>query len=193
MAYQKATANSKGRLMPVKTQYLSNDVSIPASFLRGRPAKPITLTPVPFSSSEVPEYDGATAVILGNVLSPEECQQLLELAEQSVPLEEEGDSPWKPALVNAGAGLEVAIPEYRNSDRIIWDQQTIVDRLWDRLIQAEGLKELLSKTPDDKAGSAGRWVFERVNDRMRFLKYTPGQFFKGNTRLHMPLPLRYNR
>lgn len=159
------------------THYTSKDVSIPDDFLTGPADKPVTLTPVPFATSRVPEYDGLVAVVLDNVISPEECQQLLELAEASAESQEEGASPWRPALVNVGVGREIAITDYRNSDRIIWDKQTIVDRLWNRRIQADGLKELLSKTPDDDIGLPGRWAFERLNDRMRFLKYTEGQFF----------------
>lgn len=166
--------------IPQLTEYHSNKVDIPDSFLKGPPAKPITVAHVPFATSAVPEYDGKLAVILDNVLSPEECQQLLQLAEASVPASSEGHtSPWRPALVNVGAGREVAIQDYRNSDRIIWDEQEIVDRLWGRCIQAEGVQELLSQVPSDRKGSSRQWAFSRVNNRMRFLKYTPGQFFKG--------------
>ncbi|KAK2598170.1 hypothetical protein QQS21_005721 [Conoideocrella luteorostrata] len=164
--------------IPQQTRYLSKPVPISSTFLKGPPAKPITVQPIPFAASSVPEYDGATAVILDNVLSPLECQQLLHLAESSVSLDEEHASPWRPALVNMGVGWEVAIADYRNSDRIIWDEQTIVDRLWDRCLQADGIEEMFSKTPEDNDELMGRWVFERVNERMRFLKYTPGHFFK---------------
>ena len=164
---------------PIRTRYISNAIAIPDSFLTSAPVAPVTLRHVPFASSEIPEYAGRLAVSLDNVLSPEECQQLLTLAEASVPMEDGVESPWRPALLNVGVGLEVVATEVRNNDRIIWDEQTVVDRLWQRCLNAEGLKDLMSRTPEDKHVLSGRWVFERVNNRMRFLKYTPGQYFKG--------------
>lgn len=179
MAMEKAIENTNSGYKPQQTSYASNDVSIPETFLTGPAEKPITVTHVPFATSKVPEYDGLLAIVLDNVISPEECKKLLMLAVESAPIKEEGASAWQPALVNVGGGLEAALPDRRSNDRIVWDSQTIVDRLWDRCLQADGVKELLSKTPADRPELEGRWVFERVNERMRFLKYTPGQFFKG--------------
>jgi hypothetical protein len=132
--------------------------------------------------------DGGYAVVLDNVLSPSECAQLIQLAESSV-LEkdkaEEGN-PWRPAPVNVGHGFEVLVADYRNSDRIIWDQQEIVDRLWARMEQVPGIREKLSRfneadilggrKPNGKPGA--NWDFHQVNKRLRFLKYGPGQFFR---------------
>lgn len=184
MSNQKNVKLPHNSNVPQQTHYVSKDIPIPDTFLTGPSEMPVTLAHVPFATSEVPEYKGLLAVVLDNVLSPDECQQLLKLAEESVPLgEEDGASPWRPALVSTGFGMEVAITDYRNSDRLIWDQQTVVDRVWDRCAQVEGLKELLSEPPEDRPKSMGRWVFERVNERMRFLKYTSGQFFKGKLAL----------
>ncbi|ATY60029.1 oxidoreductase domain containing [Cordyceps militaris] len=153
--------------VPQRTQYISQAVDIPASFLR---------TP--------PSYDGCLAVVLDNVLAPHECARLLRLAEASVP-DADGGSPWRPALVNMGGGFEARVADYRNSDRIIWDCQTVVDRLWERCLLArpeagggESMADMLARPPADTRVKGGKWVFERLNERMRFLKYTEGQFFK---------------
>ncbi|KAL0476152.1 hypothetical protein QR685DRAFT_514623, partial [Neurospora intermedia] len=53
-------------------------------------------------------------------------------------------TPWAPALVNVGLGYEVHTPSYRNSSRIIWDQQEVVDRLWRRCCLVPGLRERLA-------------------------------------------------
>ncbi|KAK5992171.1 hypothetical protein PT974_05571 [Cladobotryum mycophilum] len=161
----------------LRTSYTSNPVDLPDSFLKGPPAKPITFTPVPFATSQVKEFAGRTAFMLDNVLSLEECNQLIALAEESSPVQP-GESPWKPALVSLGPGLEAAAPDYRNSDRIIWDRQDVVDRLWERCIQAEGVEKTLANVPNSKFIKRGRWQFRCLNERMRFLKYTPGMFFK---------------
>ncbi|KAK3327395.1 hypothetical protein B0T19DRAFT_441388 [Cercophora scortea] len=186
---------------PVQTTYTSNPIPLPPTFLTTDPpdlTQPTTLTQIDFSSTPVPEYTGLYAVVLDNVLSPSECQTLLSLAEASVPLPmgtPPGDSAslsssaWAPAMVNVGMGYEVLTPSYRNSDRIIWDRQEVVDRIWARCLRAPGLGERLSVIEGEAAitgpemwgrrgGRGKRWEFRRVNQRMRFLRYGPGQFFR---------------
>jgi len=157
--------------------YTFNDISIPPTFLADPPLTAITTKHIDFASSPLPKNAGRIALVLENVLSKEECQELLRLAEASVPVGN-GESPWRPALVSAGPGLEGPAPGYRESDRIIWDQQQVVDLLWARCSQAEGLKELLATVPGGPRCGKGHWQFRRFNNRMRFLKYSPGQFFK---------------
>ncbi|KAL8392950.1 hypothetical protein RB595_002949 [Gaeumannomyces hyphopodioides] len=221
--------DSYGRI-PIKPSYISKDIAIPDDFLSvSSPppdALPITMKPIDFAQTVLPEYKGCYAVVLDNVLSPSECQQLLQMAEDSVPEAErfvrksknkqpqsqqqqdqdqdqaapdEGDDggggdgetkdPWRPALVHMGGGWEVRDKTYRNSDRIIWDQEEVVSRLWARLSQVRGLKIVLAKvTPNSRALPAPRpttrnllgvrWDFLRVNRRMRFLKYQQGGFFR---------------
>ncbi|KAI1394611.1 hypothetical protein F4819DRAFT_258395 [Hypoxylon fuscum] len=182
---------------PVKTSYVSKDVKIPDEFLKSEPhdAKPITFKQINFEDAGLNDYRGLYAVVLDHVLSPSECAQLIELAEASVVDEnrnQENGSAWAPALVNVGGGYEVRTPDYRNSDRIIWDQQDIVDRLWARLEQVPQIKNaLLSFFQEHKRiaqrvrGKAPQyitkqtwWDFHSVNKRMRFLKYGEGQFFR---------------
>ncbi|KAH7003160.1 hypothetical protein EDB82DRAFT_482721 [Fusarium venenatum] len=164
--------------MPQKIEYKSKDISIPDTFLTSPSSTSITSHQIDFANSPLPQYDGHTALILDNVISPDECRELLSLAEDSVPRDDETRSAWKPALVSGGDGYESRAPGYRESDRIIWDQQTIVDRLWERCLQADGLRDLLAVVPHEPWMKGGRFVFSRLNDRMRFLKYSPGQYFK---------------
>ncbi|PVF92612.1 hypothetical protein CPB86DRAFT_744082 [Serendipita vermifera] len=185
------TANTNpevGRV--IKTSYASKkEVAIPKEFLTTTPydAKPILTYPIDFKDTPLPEYDGHFAVVLDNVLSESECIQLIEYAEESAGSGEEGvgNKGWKAALVNAGVGKEVLAPEYRNSDRIIWDNQEVVDRIWERCLQGEGLRQQLRSIEGHKAMQGPtavkrgeKWNMTRLNERMRFLKYGPGQFFK---------------
>ncbi|KAI0836700.1 hypothetical protein F5Y06DRAFT_288333 [Hypoxylon sp. FL0890] len=175
--------------VPVKTSYVSKDVDIPDDFLRSEPhdAKPITFKQIDFADTVLPEYKGLYAVVLDHVLSPSECTKLLELAEASVVDENKnkanGDA-WAPALVNVGGGYEVAVPDYRNGDRIIWDQQDVVDRLWARLESVPQVKDALLSFAQsrERLGSTKAdqtvWDFHALNKRMRFLRYAPGGFFR---------------
>lgn len=172
-----------------QTNYTNNPVIIPDDFLTTTPpdAQPLTIEQIDFSTTVLPEYAGCYAAVLDNVISPSECETLLKLAEASVPASEQGErgDAWQPALVNIGGGFEVLSPEYRSSDRIIWDQQTVVDRLWDRCLAVPGLRQKLEVVEQDvvvlgpsRSGRVQRWEFRRLNDRMRFLRYGRGQFFR---------------
>lgn len=188
-------------------------------------ARPMTLTPIDWNATgnnennnnaaaTLPENEGRYAAVLEHVLSPSECQTLLRLAEASVDLERanafwtaaagsasgsgpEGweENPWRPAMVNAGAGTEVLDTWYRNSDRIVWDCQEVADRLWARCMRGEvgeRLREtlgVLDGVRDEKVVGPvrraklwnqppQRWEMRKLNKRLRFLKYGPGQFFK---------------
>lgn len=192
-ATEEHSSSSEEEIKPgvtVKTTYENAPVEIPADFLTTSPpdAQPMTISAINWASSVLPENAGRYAVVLDNVLSASECAELLQLAEASVPESKRGTSGarfWRPALVNVGNGFEAFHPNYRNSDRIIWDNQEIVDRLWDRCLLAPGLKERLAVIENEESilgpirkGGRQRWNFRRLNDRMRFLKYGPGQFFR---------------
>lgn len=175
-------------LKPVKTHYESKEVEIPDDYLKSDPpdVQPITFSQIDFEKTVLPQYKGAYAVMLDNVLSRTECGTLLELAEASVLDKDIRDgSPWNPALVNVGKGEEALMPYYRKSDRIIWDSQEIVDRLWARISERvpEIREQLATFRNGDLPGTRHKpdketvWDFLRVNKRLRFLKYGPGEFF----------------
>ncbi|CAM6128631.1 unnamed protein product [Calypogeia fissa] len=86
--YRKSHAKQSKEAAPqfLKTSYTSCPVSIPTDFLSSPPPSThpsITYTKIDFSTSPIPEYQDHYAVVLDNVLSPEECQELIHLAELS--------------------------------------------------------------------------------------------------------------
>lgn len=193
--FQKARASRRPpQHEVVRTEYTNVPVPIPETFLTPLPdPSTIKVSKIEFEDSPLPEYKGLYAVILDNVLSQEECDQLLHMAEMSVGAHRDGDEPgnngWKPAMVNAGRNYEVLALEYRNSDRIIWDSHVLAQRLWNRVLQGEGMKEYFSvlqgeayhSVCGDSILGGDRWkVTEQgLNERLRFLKYGAGQYFRG--------------
>uniref|UniRef100_A0A8H7K5W4 Prolyl 4-hydroxylase alpha subunit domain-containing protein n=1 Tax=Bionectria ochroleuca TaxID=29856 RepID=A0A8H7K5W4_BIOOC len=176
------------RNSPQIVKHESSHAEIPDDFLQGPSALPVTLTHVPFTSSPVPEYDGCFALVLDNVISRDECQELIKLAEQSATpanSDAEGFCPWRSAMVSLGPGVEASAKGYRESDRIVWDEQEITDRIWARCCQAEGLQDQLARVEEGGDSRVGRpsrkWEFRRINARMRFLRYSVGNFFKAHT------------
>jgi hypothetical protein len=177
-----------GRTM--ETFYESRDVPIPDDFLTADPAdlEPMTVSVVDWEQSNLREFKGYYAVVLDNVISPSECKQLIQMAEDSVLKRgKSGNKTWRPAMVNFGPGLETLRRSYRNSDRIIWDNQTVMDRLWERCAKAPGIKEKLAVVDATHRRKPGvrRWEFRRFNERMRFLKYQGGQFFRRKCRFSL--------
>ena len=154
---------------------------IPSGFLEEVPSEPLVGNPISFADSDVPEFAGKFAFVIDNVLSHQECAQLIKLAESSVPDGGDGGSPWAPALLRLTPGLQVASkPGYRESGRIVWHNQEITDRIWRRCATVEGLQKQLDIVPQQYGKvREGEWQFRRVNDRMSFLRYAQGQFFKG--------------
>lgn len=177
-----------------RTQYESHDIELPADFLLRAPKQPIKKHVIDFNAEGLGEYVGCYAVILDGVLSQQECSALLGLAERSVKrdgVDGPAKEPWQPAMVNAGPGFEILDAKYRNSDRIIWNQDELVQRLWNRCCAADGLQDDLKEVKVNKIRRTedvgGKmcvetkevvWKVTKLNERMRFLKYGPGQFFK---------------
>lgn len=189
-------------LQIVKTNYTSFPVDIPAEFLAPLTDPSIMkVERVDFANSVLSEFSKLYAVVLDNVLSQEECDELVHLAELSAGGHgEDGlvNDGWIPAMVNAGPGREFFVPDYRNSDRIVWDNTVLTERLWKRIMQAEEVKEQLSvldgeeyyPVVGDGATRRGeRWVVSKngLNERMRFLQYRAGQYFRSRILLHLTL------
>ena len=178
--------------VPVKTSYVSLPVDIPESFLAPlENPSVIEVSPIDFEHSVLPEYKGLYAVILDNVMSPKECDHLIRLAEMSAGghignLEVPNDG-WRPAMVNVGDNYEMLVEDYRNSDRIIWDEKDVARRLWTRVLQGKGIKEYLLRLEGKTHAAAlsrtaqEAWISteQGMNERMRFLKYGAGQYFRG--------------
>ena len=190
----------------VETSYTSNPVDVPENFLKTPPSQSITSCPIDFSTSDLPMYAGMYAVVLENVLDASECAEFLRLAEESASSGSgsSGDDVWAPAMVNAGPSREFLALDYRNSDRIIWDEAEVVQRLWERCLQAPGIRESLGRIENNVSVQAqrgvdrgDRWRMTRLNERMRFLRYGPGQYFRREFSIplteHLVIPNSHGR
>ncbi|KAF0694548.1 Aste57867_14588 [Aphanomyces stellatus] len=95
-------------------------------------------------------------LVLENVLSAQECRALIATSEAS---------GFSQALLNVGGGREVLCTEIRNSDRCMLDDAAAAAIIWGRI------RSFLPATFN------GHEVVG-VNERLRFLRYDPGQEFK---------------
>ncbi|KAF9361380.1 hypothetical protein BGX34_007187 [Mortierella sp. NVP85] len=142
--------------------------SLPSPPLLGvlDPAKTLALQqspPLPTHldlSSVLPRQRLSTPIVaftLQDVLTPEECQRLIQRSEQV---------GYDIALVNMGNEKPgVHVPGYRDGQRCIIDDHAIVAELWERV--KHHIPAVFKKRP-----------VVGINERLRFLKYAPGDQFK---------------
>ncbi|KAI4136401.1 MAG: hypothetical protein LQ340_008130, partial [Diploschistes diacapsis] len=132
---------------------------------------------VDFAAVDLPTYSEHYALILDNAFTASECQQLSALALASA------SNTWERALVNTGGNTQALIEDIRNCSRIIWDSRDLVARIWARIqpfVHADiGLvvnSPLITGYGPVRRNEAA--IFSRLNERMRFLKYGPGEYFR---------------
>jgi hypothetical protein len=104
---------------------------------------------------------GKLAFTLSHIFSPEECQEWLTI------VEEKG---YSTALLNVGAGREIHVPQYRDSSRCLIDSPELAQKLFLRL------ESFLPRTWKN-----GKFELVGLNERLRFLRYDPGQRFIPHT------------
>lgn len=150
-------------------------LGLPADFLQ-IPGPRVIVERIDFSKTSLPTYKDLYAVILDNVLSRAECKALVAAAKTQT------NGEWERAMVNIGGGRQAMYTDARNCDRIIWDDKEIVARLWARC--AEHVPELEKLHNWENVTGPGPWKrketwrLTRLNERMRFLKYGKGEYFR---------------
>jgi hypothetical protein len=154
----------------------SSTSTLPPDFLR-TPAVDIRASKIDFATSTLPEYRDLYAVVIDGVLSSTECEQLIQAAEATT------NGTWERAMVNVGMGQQRLIADLRNCGRIIWDSKDVVDRIWSRIGYVAEVQEIMRLVNVPKIVGYGPvkrkevWAYTRPNERMRFLKYTGGEYF----------------
>ncbi|EIT82387.1 hypothetical protein AO1008_08537 [Aspergillus oryzae 100-8] len=163
-------------------------------FLQAPPPPNATIKKLDFTKTTppIPAYKNHFAAIIDNALTPAECNQLLHLAEQSIAPQNKsdpdpGNTPWDRALLNVGNGKQVKATGFRNCGRIIYDSPDIADRLLNRLLpflRECDIVQISGQPLVTGAGPATRgetFKLTRLNEKLRFLKYTGGEYFRAHT------------
>lgn len=107
------------------------------------------------------------AVMIHNILTPEECEEIIELAE---------GSGFQPAAIYDAATKTV----HRNCTRRIMDDHALAENWFERILHA------LNDTPHGQKVKECPWIGHKnnenlhavsLNERLRVIKYSQGQFF----------------
>ena len=154
--------------------------TVPHDFLLGPGRPKILKAVVDFERNKLPEYKGHYATILDNAFTKDECDTLVRAAEAR------SNGAWEPAMINIGGGEQILLTDARDCGRIIWDDTDLVERIWSRIEDSVPeialLKDMPLVTGKWPVLRGETWKMTRLNERMRFLKYGPGQYF-GRERL----------
>ncbi|KAJ7760827.1 oxidoreductase domain-containing protein [Mycena maculata] len=126
---------------------------------------------IDFRAAGLPEYDGCYAIVLDSLFSKPELTTALKEGEDS--------SPWQIAQINAGTEVFTDM-ETRNGQRIIHDSFTLSARLFAKMRPHLGaIEEIEEQTYVRGVGPAvQKWRMVRLNERLRYLRYPPGGYFR---------------
>ena len=150
--------------------------ALPKDFLLGH-SPYMTKVPIDFKKIDLdPEYNDLYAVLLENAFTKTECEMLTKAAEAST------GGKWEQAMVNVGCGEQKFLPDARDCGRVIYDDKELVEKIWSRVKDAvpeiHDLKGMPKVTGNGPTKRKETWRASRLNERMRFLKYGSGQYFR---------------
>ncbi|KAL8732199.1 MAG: hypothetical protein Q9166_002946 [cf. Caloplaca sp. 2 TL-2023] len=174
--------------------------TLPSDFLAD-PKVDVQIRKIDFSNTPLPEYKGLYAVVIDNAFTKAECDDLIRAAEATT------GGKWEQAMINVGNGEQMLVQDARDCGRIIWDDRHVVAKIWARVKDCVPeialLRGMAHVTGNGPVKRNETWFMSRLNERMRFLKYTKGQYFRthcdgcyttpdGSERSHYTLHLYLN-
>jgi len=162
---RQALRAARTALKPVKPHMvLTKAVPSPVGSIlatHDEPAREALRVPLPWQ----PSHQQELAIVIPDVLSQEECEAIIRACER-VGFEE--------ALLNVGNGQQVRAPNVRKSNRCIIDDVCAAEQLFERV------KPFLPAEHTIIRGGT-TWHCVGLNERLRVLKYEPGDYFAPHT------------
>ena len=133
-----------------------------ASLMQGLDSqRPIlTAEPVSLPYDKDSKWSRCLALSIDSVLSQSECNALIDITSKA---------GYEAACIDVGGGKQVVESSVRKSGRCIIDDPKFAVAVWERI------SSLIPKTYE---GPGGQWEPVGLNERMRFLRYQPGDYFK---------------
>ncbi|KAJ7474060.1 hypothetical protein FB451DRAFT_1247739 [Mycena latifolia] len=136
--------------------------------------RPVPSGPIDFPAAGLPEYGGCYAIVLDSLFHKPELASVLARAEAF--------SPWQVAQINAGPDVVYTLPSYRNGQRIIYDSFELSQQLFAKIRpHLVAIEEIDEPTYVRGRGLVTqKWRMVRMNERLRFLRYPKGGFFRAH-------------
>ncbi|GAD95062.1 hypothetical protein ANI_1_1754184 [Paecilomyces variotii No. 5] len=158
----------------------------PPDFLPAAPPKEACMRRIDWESAgeTMKLYKDFMAFTIDNAFTESECQELIKAAEASTITPDSPTPTWKRAMINAGRGKEVMVPDSRNCGRILYNAPDVAEKIMDRLrpffIEA-GVDTIYDQGQITGLGPLKRnetMQMTRLNELLRFLKYEGGEYFR---------------
>jgi len=124
-------------------------------------ANPITYASPSKKHTQIRKVDAPVpgVFLLYDVLTPDECQQYINLTEKM---------GYEEATVSTFGGM-VKMPDLRNNERVIWQsEEDVWGPIWQRIEP---------HIPKDVKMGAARWTPYGLNERLRFYRYDKEEMF----------------
>ncbi|KAJ6529166.1 hypothetical protein DFH09DRAFT_1045312 [Mycena vulgaris] len=127
---------------------------------------------IDFSAAGLAEYAACYAVVLDDLFPAPELSALLAHIEAV--------SLWQIAQINVGPEEAYTNTSYRNGQRILYDSFPLSQQLFTKLRpHLSAIEEIEEPAFIDGVGPAAqKWRMVRLNERLRFLRYPKGGFFR---------------
>lgn len=136
---------------------------------------PVRSNRIDFPTYNLPEYANRTAFVIDNLFTLDDCTRLLAAAESK--------SGWVPAELNAGGDGEYSGTSYRGGGRILHDDEELAQWILDKLQPYLSEIEIIEGARHHGRRGSGAKLnahLLRLNERLRFLRYGPGEFFQAH-------------
>ena len=138
---------------------------------------------IDFKSVGLPEYRDTYAIVIDNLFTEEDCRKLFSITAGSF---DNFSGNWVEAEIDAGGGKQYLDTTFRKSSRIMVDDHSTASWIFEKLhpylrdIQHCTFDGLQFRPSTEKPKSEDKLTAKllRLNERLRFLKYEPGSFFK---------------
>ncbi|KAJ7274026.1 hypothetical protein C8J57DRAFT_1178154 [Mycena rebaudengoi] len=126
---------------------------------------------VDFAAEGLTEYDGCYAIVLDSLYSKPELSSFL--------AEVEAFSPWQVAQVNISSNEAYTNTAYRNGERIIYDSFELSEKIFSKIRpHLADIEEIEESVFVRGRRAIQKWRMVRGNERLRFLRYQKGGFFR---------------
>ncbi|KAJ7151231.1 hypothetical protein C8R46DRAFT_1043384 [Mycena filopes] len=126
---------------------------------------------IDFAAAGLPEYKACYAIVLDSLFPKPQQTTILAEAEAS--------SPWDVAKVNITASHAITNTSYRRGQRIIYDSFELSEQIFKKvrphLKEIEEIEEVVFV---DGQRMKQKWRMVRLNERLRFLRYAVGDYFR---------------
>ncbi|KAG8728793.1 hypothetical protein FRC12_021481, partial [Ceratobasidium sp. 428] len=140
---------------------------------------PIVAHRLDFVKLGLPEYEHRFAMVIDNLFTAEDCERYIAAAEAA--------QEWEVAAINGGPGSDFQYVDtsYRNSSRILLDDFDLTREMLERMRPYLKDIQYMESSPHhgdytrkNKLSEDPPAKLAALNERLRFLKYGPGQFFR---------------